>query len=36
MAKRLTVDRPTPDRFGLTVRRDGQAVWLDDPTNVIA
>jgi protein-L-isoaspartate O-methyltransferase len=32
----LTAGRPAPDRFGLTVCRDGQTVWLDDPTNILA
>ncbi|MFI1801441.1 methyltransferase domain-containing protein [Streptomyces sp. NPDC020379] len=26
--------RPGPERFGLTVTRDGQRVWLDTPDNV--
>jgi len=29
------VDRPGPDRFGLTVSPTGQSAWLDNPTNLL-
>ncbi|GAA4229956.1 methyltransferase domain-containing protein [Actinomadura meridiana] len=29
------LDRPTADRWGLTVTAEGQHVWLDDPGNLI-
>ena len=32
----LALGRPERDRFGLTVTRDGQRVWLDSPGHVPA
>ena len=31
----LTQERPDRDRFGLTVDRDGQRVWLDEPDRLV-